>query len=78
MLFLFHKPKVSSIHLIKSLKSNTWEFLIWIAERERERERERDVDGGGRGMVGFEPQTGDTIKNVARLSLEPPKINLRG
>ena len=44
----------------------------------RERERERDVDGGGRGMVGFEPQTGDTIKNVTRLSLEPSKINLRG
>ena len=43
-----------------------------------ERERERDVDGGGGGMVGFEPQIGDTIKNVARLSLEPPKINLRG
>ena len=42
------------------------------------RERERDVDGGGRGMVGFEPQTGDTIKNVTRLSLEPSKINLRG
>ena len=29
-------------------------------------------------MVGFEPQIGDTIKNVARLSLKPPKINLRG
>ena len=43
-------------------------------ERERERERERDVDGGGGGMEGFEPQIGDTIKNVARLSLEPPKI----
>ena len=78
---------MSSIHLIKFLKSNTREFLIWIAdyiyiyiyrERERERERERDVDGGGVGMVRFEPQIGDTIKNVARLSLEPPKINLRG
>ena len=34
-------------------------------------------DGGG-SMVGFEPQIGDTIKNVAKLSLEPPKINLRG
>ena len=53
-------------------------FNLNSRERERERERERDVDGGGRGMVGFEPQTGDTIKNVARLSLEPPKINLRG
>ena len=29
-------------------------------------------------MVGFEPQIGDAIKNVARLSLEPSKINLRG
>ena len=47
-------------------------------ERERERERETYVDGGGVGMVRFEPQIGDTIKNVARLSLEPPKINLRG
>ena len=36
------------------------------------------VNGGGGGMVGFEPQIGDTIKNVARLSLKPPKINLRG
>ena len=53
-----------SIHLLKSLKSNTWEFLIRIAnyiyiyiyrERERERERERYVNGGGGGMVGFEP-----------------------
>ena len=49
-----------SIHLLKSLKSNTWEFLIRIANyiyiyRERERERERYVDGGGGGMVGFEP-----------------------
>ena len=80
---------MSSIHLIKFLKSNTREFLIWIAnyiyiyiyiwrERERERERETYVDGGGVGMVRFEPQIGDTIKNVARLSLEPPKINLRG
>ena len=42
-----------------------------------ERERETCVDGGGGGMVGFEPQIGDTINNVARLSLEPPKINLR-
>ena len=25
------------------------------------------VDGGGGRMVGFEPQIGDTIKNVARL-----------
>ena len=83
---MFHKPKVPSIHLIKSLKSNTWEFLIWIFDyiyiyiyRERERERERDGGGGGMGgMVGFEPQIGDTINNVARLSLEPPKINLRG
>ena len=85
MLIIFHKPKVPSINLIKSLKSNTWEFLIWIVdyiyicicicrERERERERERDVDGGGGGMVGFEPQIGDTIKNVARLSLKPLKI----
>ena len=41
----------------------------------RERERER---GGGGVMVGFEPQIGDIVKNVARLSLEPPKINLRG
>ena len=46
--------------------------------RERERERETYVDGGGGGMVGFEPQIGGTIENVARLSLEPPKINLRG
>ena len=79
---MFHKPKVPSIHLIKSLKSNTWEFLIWIADyiyiyRERERERETYVDGGERGMVGFEPQIGNTIKNVSRLSLELPKINLR-
>ena len=29
-------------------------------------------------MVGFEPQTRYTVKNVARLSLESPKINLRG
>ena len=35
------------------------------------------IDGGGGRMVGFEPQIGDTIKNVARLLLEPPKINLR-
>ena len=54
MLIIFHKPKVPSIYLIKSLKSNTWEFLIWTVDyiyiyicRERERERERDVDGGG-------------------------------
>ena len=47
-------------------------------ERVRERERERYADGGGGGMVGFEPQIGDTIKNVARLPLEPLKINLRG
>ena len=46
-------------------------------ERERERERETYVDGGGGGMVGFEPQIGNTIKNVARLSLIPPKINLK-
>ena len=52
-------------------------IYIW-RERERERERETYVDGGGVGMVRFEPQIGDTIKNVARLSLEPPKINLRG
>ena len=38
-------------------------------------ERERDIGGGG--MVGFEPQIGDTINNFASLSLEPPKINLR-
>ena len=44
---------------------------------ERERERETYVDGGGEGMVGFEPQIGDTINNVARLSFEPLKINLR-
>ena len=25
-------------------------------------------------MVGFEPQIGDTIKNVARLSLKPLQI----
>ena len=79
---MFHKPKVPSIHLIKSLKSNTWEFLIGTVNyiyiyRERERERERDVDGGGGGMEGFEPQIGDTIKNVASLSLESPKINLK-
>ena len=80
---MFHKPKVPSIHPIKSLKSKTWLFLIWTADyiyiyiyRERERERERDIGGGG--MVGFEPQIGDTIKNVGRLSLEPSKINLRG
>ena len=36
------------------------------------------IYSGGGGMVGFEPQIGGTIKNVARLSLEPPKINLRG
>ena len=58
-------------------------FLIWTIDyiyiyRERERERERDVDGDGGGMVGFEPQIGDIIKNIVRLSLEPPKINLRG
>ena len=41
-----------------------------------ERERETCVDGGGGGMVGFEPQIGDTINNVARLSFEPLKINL--
>ena len=31
-------------------------------------------------MVGFEPQTWDTTKNVfpARLSFALPKINLRG
>ena len=29
-------------------------------------------------MVGVEPQIGDTIKNVARLSPEPSKINLKG
>ena len=82
---MFHKPKVPSIHLIKSLKSNTWEILIWIVdyiyiyiERERERERERDVDGGGGGNGEFWTTNWDTIKNVARLSLEPPKINLRG
>ena len=46
--------------------------------RERERERETYVEGGGEGMVGFEPQIGDTINNVARLSFEPLKINLRG
>ena len=57
----------------------TSRFYIYIyRERERERERERDVDSGGGGMVGFEPQIGDTIKNFGRLSLEPPKINLRG
>ena len=28
-------------------------------------------------MEGFEPQIGDTIKNVASLSLESPKINLK-
>ena len=54
-------------------------YIYIYIEREREREREREtyVDGGGGGMVGFEPQIGDTINNVARLSLEPPKINLR-
>ena len=46
-------------------------------QRERERERETYVDGGGEGMVEFEPQIGDTINNVARLSFEPLKINLR-
>ena len=60
---MFHKPKVPSIHLIKSLKSNTWEFLIGTVNYiyiyiERERERERDVDGGGGGMESFEPQIG--------------------
>ena len=54
-------------------------YIYIYIEREREREREREtyVDGGGGEMVGFEPQIGDTINNVARLSLEPPKINLR-
>ena len=84
---MFHKPKVPSIHLIISLKSNTWKFSIWTAVyiyiyiyiyRERERERERDVGGGGGELEGFEPQIGDTIKNVARLSPEPSKINLKG
>ena len=70
---MFNKPKVPPIHLIKSLKSNTWESLIWTANYIY-----IYIDGGGGGMVGFEPQIGDTIKNVARLSLEPPKINLRG
>ena len=81
MLILFHKPKVSSIHLIKSLKINTWEFLIWTAnyiyiyiEREREKERERDVDGGGGGIVGFEPKTRDTIKNVLGNHLNPQRL----
>ena len=36
------------------------------------------IYSGGGELEGFEPQIGDTIKNVARLSLEPPKINLRG
>ena len=49
-------------------------YIYIYIERERERERE----SGGGGMVGFEPQIGDTIKNFGRLSLEPPKINLRG
>ena len=55
-------------------------MIIYIyIYRERERERERDGGGGGMGgMVGFEPQIGDIIKNIVRLSLEPPKINLRG
>ena len=53
-------------------------YIYIYIERERERERETYVDGGGGGMVGFEPQIGGTIENVARLSLEPPKINLRG
>ena len=60
----------------KVLEPNIY-IYIYI-ERERERERETYVDGDGGGMVGFEPQIGNTIKNVVRLSLEPPKINLRG
>ena len=53
-------------------------YIYIDRESERARERERGRDGGGGGMVGFEPQIGDNINNVARLSLEPPKINLRG
>ena len=55
---------------------NTQLYIYIYIYRERERERERDtyIDGSGGGIVGFEPQIGDTIKNVARLSLEPPKI----
>ena len=59
--------------IILNLNSRLYIYIyiyIW-------RERETYVDGGGGGMVGFEPQIGDTINNVARLSLEPPKINLR-
>ena len=63
---------------MRILNLNSRLYIYIYIYRERERERERDVDGGGGGMVGFEPQIGDTIKNVARLSLEPPKINLRG
>ena len=37
---MFHKPKVPSINLIKSLKSIQPIIYIYI-ERERERERER-------------------------------------
>ena len=71
---MFHKPKVPSINLIKYLKSKQPIIYIYIyIERERERER----GGGGGELEGFEPQIGDTIKNVARLLLEPPKINLR-
>ena len=70
---MIHKPEVPSIHLIKSLKSNTWEFLICTADYIY-----IYIDGGGGELEGFEPQIGDTIKNVARLSPEPSKINLKG
>ena len=63
---------------MRILNLNSWLYIYIYICIERERERERDVDGGGGGMVGFEPQIGDNINNVARLSLEPPKINLRG
>ena len=63
---------------MRILNWNSQLFIYIYIYIQRERERERDVDSGGGGMVGFEPQIGDTIKNFGRLSLEPPKINLRG
>ena len=63
---------------MRILNLNIRLYIYIYRERERERERERDVGGGGGELEGFEPQIGDTINNVARLSLEPPKINLRG
>ena len=59
---------------MKILNLNSCIYIYIYIYRERERERVRYIDGSGGGIVGFEPQIGDTIKNVARLSLEPPKI----